>query len=356
MNKITESQFKAQWATLYTWKDRKDAGQEGVIERMELTSNGKEITDAEWTAVDNWQRRILGIEPQKKEKTITDEKVVRLRKLLEDMGIAYESKMISYKKEGLAFDLSNIKLNYDQVNKLAGKLNTLSLGSLNLKSCGLEAHLLLPLVEPLKYNKSIKKLNLSFNDLGPSGAPFLAQIFKVNEMIRNLDLGGCYLGDKGFAVLCGKSAFDKAEGVGINKMEGLAANNTITELVLMANDLGDKSAKLIAEIYSESKVITVLNMSHNNFTDVGGVMIADMLIEHPSLRWIMLSSNKLGDRSAIRFAKTIRSTKVMYVLWLDFNNFSKKGVSALRDSVIWKRQKKNHKLKEITHGKMETLY
>lgn len=356
MEKITLSLFNAGFPD-YIWNDREKEGEEGIIEREEVATIAEEpVSDAIWGDIEAWQKTILGIgspissetnviqteEAQPKvvvQKSQVDKKIEKVRQLIEKMKIDFKPGMVYIGKDGLTLDLKKVKLNIEQINILAAELNDLNLGSLILRNCGLQSNMLLPLVEPLKTNKTIVNLDLAVNNFGVSGGYFLNKIIKENKMLRKLDLFLCNLGDASIA----------SKGMTGGMAEGLSINKTLHTINLGSNNLTDSSGLALAKIYAASNIIKWLHLGGNHFTDVSGVEFADMLIDHKSLRWLILMSNKLGDKSAKRFAKTLRSNQVLYVLWISFNNFSKEAQTALRETNRWKFQQK-HQFKEVAFG------
>lgn len=140
---------------------------------------------------------------------------------------------------------------------------------------------LLPLMEILKTNKHVKKINFASSALydsryrsyenGNSNARVLKYILKENHMIKDVDLSYTGLGDDGIR--------EVSEGIKVNKS------------------------------------IESINLSYNNFGEDGAEKLKDALLVNQSLLYVDLSYNALGFRSIdnlVRSCKYKRHAMVIH--------------------------------------------
>jgi Ran GTPase-activating protein (RanGAP) involved in mRNA processing and transport len=164
---------------------------------------------------------------------------------------------------------------------------------LNLRECSItNEYGLKNLVHPLKANKTLKKLNLSFNTQ-LTNKDYLADVILNNKSITELNLSENLLFKQG-----------KNEDT-YKFVESLITNKTITNLDLSStfqdkyyddeNNLMDY--KPINMLLKENKTIYILNLSSNKINDKGLRMIGEGLKENKNLYELDLSSNLMSPKS-----------------------------------------------------------
>lgn len=129
---------------------------------------------------------------------------------LEDMGFTADS-IDDFLDHGAAEtqDLQVMVLNGNKLGDegLAIIAECLSIGltDLSISRCGLTSECQATLLNLVSLSPNLRSLDLSHNDLGPSGAvdmvTWITQNDKDSYALRSLELSGCNLGDEGFRLL-----------------------------------------------------------------------------------------------------------------------------------------------------------
>ena len=110
-------------------------------------------------------------------------------------------------------------------------------------------------------NASLTSINLSYNNLGPKDAKYVA--------------------------------------------EGIAVSASLTSIDLSMNFIDSEGAKYVAEGIAVSASLTSIDLSNNNFSDEGAKHIAEGITVSASLTSIDLAQNKIGAVGAKHIAKAI---------------------------------------------------
>ena len=142
-------------------------------------------------------------------------------------------------------------------------------------------------VEGGKKISKLRALDLGYNPIGPDGAKIVANSFKFDEVLEDLRLGWCHVGNK-----------EGAEAIA----DIIRYNTSIKKMDLRGNTLGDKGVETIARtlrVVNDS--LTDLNLGFNEIKDKGVYSFAKMLKEGGGgggLKEVNLSNNyvtKLGE-------------------------------------------------------------
>lgn len=112
------------------------------------------------------------------------------------------------------------------------------------------------LVEVLETNSTIRFLDLHWCEIGDMGAGALANILTDNQLVR-LQLDNSVISDMGATALA------KA-----------LENSTLSQLQLSGNLIGDKGALELAHALEEDSMLTSLELSYSEITEVGSVALA----------------------------------------------------------------------------------
>lgn len=210
----------------------------------------------------------------------------------------------------------------------------------------------------LKKNTFIKRLNLSYNNIGDEGAAVLASVSTLEELdfhnglsgyddyanhigdvgakalansqLKKLNLIGNSIGDKGIAFLSNNSTIvelivDDCEITLEGIKEFFRTNATVKKLSLRANNIGDDGLSTI----SLNRTIEELDLSLCNISHVGAEYIAN----NSSLIRLQLSENDIQDSGATLLA---RHPKLKF-LDLGGCNIGIEGALALSENQIFLR-------------------
>jgi hypothetical protein len=78
---------------------------------------------------------------------------------------------------------------------------------------------------------------------------------------------------------------------------------------LSNNDIGTKGIKYVVELFKRNRFIRDLNLSHNNFTDDDGILLAEAF-DDQLFTIIDLSNNSFSEKAGIAFGKWIGRLKI----------------------------------------------
>ena len=171
-------------------------------------------------------------------------------------------------------DDSNFHLKMARVSGSFLKLPVLDL------SWGLSEVEFVLLVEALKVNSTLTKLDLDFYGIGDQGATGLAEALKVNSTLTVLVLKDNVIGHQGATSIA----------------EALKVNSTLTNLDLQHSYIGDQGATSIAEALKVNSTLTNLDLQDNDISDQGATCLVEALKMNSTLRFLDLSLNNVRKR------------------------------------------------------------
>ncbi|WP_309715879.1 hypothetical protein [Armatimonas sp.] len=232
------------------------------------------------------------------------------------------------------------------------RLEVLYLGCNKIGPAGAEA-----LSEALAHNTSVTGLWLKRNPLGPEGAKKLAGMLRINQSLRVLDLVNTDLRTTGFdaivTALCEANRsverlYLSGNGLGPEQAHGLARllreAPYLNALLLSVNRLGDEGAVLLAEALRKNTTLEELDLASNGIGTTGALTLLEAVLAHPRLHTLSLgytpstrvlgsSANALGDKGAFALAALLPGAKTLRRLDLRRNGLSKRGVTALVEAL-----------------------
>ncbi|XP_072893939.1 NACHT, LRR and PYD domains-containing protein 12-like [Hemitrygon akajei] len=196
-------------------------------------------------------------------------------------------------------------------------LTGLDLGSNKLSDSGVK-QLSVILGKP---DCKLQTLGLFKNGLSDSSAEDLASVLKTNNSLKELDLGHNELGDSGVKLV--SVALRNAE-CKIQKLwlwdvsltysgaedlaSALSTNTSLTELDMSENELGDSGVKLVsAALRNLECKIQTLEMIDVGLTDSGAEDLVSALSTNTSLMELNLSNNELGDSGVKLVSAALRN-------------------------------------------------
>jgi Ran GTPase-activating protein (RanGAP) involved in mRNA processing and transport len=134
-----------------------------------------------------------------------------------------------------------------------------------------------------------------------------------NETIRELSLSSNRIGNNGVADL----------------VDGLLLNVTLTRLNLSDNVIGDVGAVHIADLLMGTVSINAINLGLNHITGLGIRSISRSLQSNDLLIELELGNNHIGDDGCVFLAEGLRSNKKLRRLGLSYNNIGSDGLKEL---------------------------
>ncbi|XP_048217085.1 ribonuclease inhibitor isoform X1 [Perognathus longimembris pacificus] len=252
------------------------------------------------------------------------------------------------------------------------KSPTCKIQKLRLEYCGLTADSCKPLASVLRVKPEFKELVVSNNDLHEAGVRMLCQGLKestcqletlkmencgittancrdlcdvaAKTSLQELDLGSNKLGDAGLAMLCPGLLLPSCKLRSLwlwecdITVEGcrelcslLRAKQSLKELSLANNDLGDEGARLLCESLLEPCChLESLWVKTCNLTAACCPYFRSVLAQNRSLLELQISDNKLGDTGVQELCQGLSQPgTVLRVLWLGDCDVTNSGCSSL---------------------------
>ncbi|XP_078421476.1 NACHT, LRR and PYD domains-containing protein 3-like [Cetorhinus maximus] len=188
----------------------------------------------------------------------------------------------------------------------------------------------------------IQRLGLKDNNLTDSCAKDLASVISTNQSLTDLDLSFNRLGDSGVKLL---SVALRTSGCKIQRLglwgtdltdscaEDLAFvfNRSLTDLNLGKNKLGDSAMKQLSVALRGSDCkIQKLNLRGNRLTDSCAEDLASALSPNRSLTDLNLAENSLTDQSVPALRRLILTCRTLNLIELRGNRFSPNGENQLK--------------------------
>ena len=256
------------------------------------------------------------------------------------------------------------------------RTNVFNKDFLDLRGQELIDEKIIQLAETLANNHYIKKIDLSYNNIGDDGIIALSKINTISELdvhngldgydeyynhitskgalalarsnLKKLNISGNVIGDEGVKSLSTNNNIVEldVEDCGINA-EGAAeffkTNDMVVKLNLQGNNIGDHGLSTL----KYNNKLKELNLSSCQITHVGLKFIAEnssltslqlnnnkvsngvfYLAKHNSLKILNLSECEINDSDLELFAKN----NVLTELYLQYNNITAEGVKKIAES------------------------
>ncbi|XP_007947494.1 ribonuclease inhibitor [Orycteropus afer afer] len=255
-----------------------------------------------------------------------------------------------------------------------------------LEYCNLSAAGCEPLAAALQARAGLRELVLSNNELGEVGVRVLCrgllgaacclEILKLSscgvtaancqdlcslvaakDSLRELDLGDSKLGDAGVATLCPGLLSPSSRlktlwlwecdisAEGCRELSHvLRAKESLKELSLAGNELGDRGAQLLCEALREPGCrLESLWVKSCGFTDACCPNFSSMLAQNKSLLELQMSTNRLGDAGVRQLCQALgQPGATLRMLWLGDCDVTDDGCSALASLLL-----SNRSLREL---------
>jgi Ran GTPase-activating protein (RanGAP) involved in mRNA processing and transport len=154
----------------------------------------------------------------------------------------------------------------------------------------------------LKYavlGKKCQGLNLWGNQFKAESIFILTNILNGNRTLRELDLSYNQLKNEGVRTLC----------------DVLALNTcVIKEIDLSSNGITDKGVEYIADMLQKNEKLRALVLNHNEITDKGLMSLADALVneKNKKLTQLKLESNPLITRTGVEYTLNLLKDKQIF--------------------------------------------
>ena len=180
--------------------------------------------------------------------------------------------------------------------------------------------------EALARNKSVKKLDLSLNNIQDKGAIAVSKLLEINTLINDVNLAE------------NKISKDGTDALG--KM--LTFNDTLEHLNVSRNDLTDADIQLFSNVLQTEDTLRTLDLSHNSFRVTGGESIGEMVERNCSLKELDLGWNRFGDKGIKYISSGLKENRTLEKLHVCWNEIGQEGARYVAEALEY-----NGKLREL---------
>eukprot|EP00736_Rhodelphis_marinus_P012654 Rmarinus@m.14167 len=214
---------------------------------------------------------------------------------------------------------------------------------LRLASNGIQKNGAIAIAQAMSHLRFLRHLDLSNNRIGREGSQAIVDVLEQQGSgghLLSLDLSSNKLGDW-FTVHLGEALGDSSlKRLNLSRNDitkdgcsriGLALkrNTSLRHLDLSWNTVGDRGCVAIANALMANFALTSLNVSWNAIGDEGAAAAADLLESGTSLRRLYLGHNQVGPRGAVAIANSLVGNNTLCILGLEQNPVMRTGFDAL---------------------------
>ncbi|XP_068732196.1 leucine-rich repeat-containing protein 74B-like isoform X1 [Montipora capricornis] len=171
--------------------------------------------------------------------------------------------------------------------------------------------------EALARNASVKRLDISLNDIQDKGAIAVAKLLEVNSNIVNVSLSENKIGKDG------------AEALG----NMLTVNDSLLRIDISRNQLTDEDIQFFSSVLQTEDSLSSLDVSHNSLGITGGEYLGEMVALNSSLRELNLGWNRLGDQGVKTFCVGLNENRTLEKLDLCWNEIGHEGAKCIASSI-----------------------
>ncbi|XP_064178225.1 protein phosphatase 1 regulatory subunit 37 isoform X1 [Anguilla rostrata] len=212
-------------------------------------------------------------------------------------------------------DACNMPIPEYPAQALSKALLSSRLTVLCLKNTCLSGRPLFTLVSTLKGNTSLQELYLANNNLNSfQDAMQLGDLLKYNRCLKSLDLSNNQISDSGLEEIC--------EGLGFQK-------TGLRNLVLWNNQITYRSMVHLAKILPLVNTLETLNLGRNNLQNDGIQLLKEPLIANRSILRLGLVHTRVGCEGAVTLAEFIAESRQIQRLDIRKNPVRTAGLLAL---------------------------
>ena len=221
-----------------------------------------------------------------------------------------------------------------------------SVYGLHLNKFGLTAENVSLLADPVNAisDNNLQVMNLSSNNLGPTGIRRLQRFIVKASLLTHVDLSDCQIGNSGAALLseffmCLPMRYLRLSNnnIGdkglINMVPNLKYAPTLEWLDMAGNLLTDKSVICLGKALPCLPNLRNLDLQRNKIGDEGADAISRQLSRLNRVTHLMLAQNLIGQSGASALAGHCWTTKSLRHVNLSLNNIPEEGILSLRKAV-----------------------
>ncbi|CAF1008827.1 unnamed protein product [Rotaria sordida] len=197
----------------------------------------------------------------------------------------------------------------------------------------------------IQNNRTLTTLDLSHNQIGPTGAKYLSDALRINTVLTTLILvwndirseGAQHLGDL-LRVNTTLTTLDLSHNeIGLqgtqNLSDALRINTTLTTLDLSSNQIGPQGVQYLSDALQTNTALTTLNISWNEIGVQGTQHLSDALRITTTLTTLILCGNQIGSQGIQHLSNTLHSNTTLTTLNLARNYIKCDSIQYLSDAL-----------------------
>lgn len=163
----------------------------------------------------------------------------------------------------------------------------------------------------------VSTVDLSYKDIGNTGASSIAEAVRVNKSLTHLYLTSNNIWPDG----------------ALSIAEALLHNKTLSFLGLSHNRMGNAGVSRIAKAVMNHQSITHLDFSINQVDSFGVLSIAELLQHNRTLTSLQFSYNRIGPNGASSIANSLRRNETLTLITLDSCQIGSSGTSSIAEAL-----------------------
>jgi len=206
------------------------------------------------------------------------------------------------------------------------------------------------LCQAIKFNRALKVLDLSHNELGRKGAEHLAELLESNEGLDDLDITRTGISMPGIASICAAmrrnctlQTLRMSDTVPFRTVESelgshlgrmLQFNSTLKSLDISKIQLRDEGLRVVSsQLLKYNRSLTSLTVSGNSISMEGASALAELLSHGNVLAHLNISANNLRDEGAAHLANALQYNSGLESLDVSNCAINDEGLASLADSL-----------------------
>jgi Ran GTPase-activating protein (RanGAP) involved in mRNA processing and transport len=194
------------------------------------------------------------------------------------------------------------------------------LKDLQLIRCDISDVGAMSLAKALLTNKTLTKLALSANHITDQGVEAVCTSLSTDSCLSDLQIGYNPFGEKGFHAIAG--ALERGVSLDTLYLHG--------QIQCM---LPIPTRQPILQALGHSQTLRQLNLAFNHLGDAGASLMAQVLQTNRSIQILFLTNCYIGDRGTEAIAGSLHQNQSLQELWLAHNDFQDDGLQSLAKAI-----------------------
>jgi Ran GTPase-activating protein (RanGAP) involved in mRNA processing and transport len=192
------------------------------------------------------------------------------------------------------------------------------------------------LIDSLRGQKNIEKIDLSYNKIYKRATVTIAKYMNVNSDIINLNINNNYIGNGIENILKEINHNDnfkvlKAQNNSIEHIPEIRSQVGLVYLDLSSNKLSHVSIKNISEFIKKNKTIRYLKLNSISENTRSLALIFDAIDQNSSLTHIELSNNKIDQNCILSLSRALKKNGTLS--YINISNCGINDISVLTEAL-----------------------